>query len=190
MLVYLSIYIAAILEGEIYYIAMCVVAAAGKVNWLGVLVAGALGGSTGDQIWFYLLRGRIHWLDRYPWLAHAPRCRGRSRQREPDADAADQPVPSGAAHRDSGRLRLRGGAALAIFSALNLVSGFAWASAIMIVIVKVGPGALSAFGLDYWWGPAIPAVLVFVFFRWLSRPKRTRESKVRGSWDLRIYLRI
>ncbi len=68
MLVYLSIYVAAILEGEIYYIAMCVAAAAGKVNWVGVLVAGALGGSTGDQIWFYLLRGRIHWLDRYPWL--------------------------------------------------------------------------------------------------------------------------
>ena len=69
MLVYVPIYIAAILEGEIYYIAMCVAAAAGKVAWQGVLVAGALGGATGDQFWLYLLRGRIHWLDRYAWMA-------------------------------------------------------------------------------------------------------------------------
>src|SRR5579862_9710958 len=68
MLVYVPIFIFAILEGEIYYITMCVAVAAGKLDWAGVLVAGALGGSTGDQIWFYLLRGRIHWLDRYPWL--------------------------------------------------------------------------------------------------------------------------
>jgi membrane protein DedA with SNARE-associated domain len=29
---------------------------------------GAVGGSTGDQLWVSLLRGRIHWLDRFPWL--------------------------------------------------------------------------------------------------------------------------
>src|SRR5499427_6485906 len=69
MFVYLPVFLFAILEGEIYYITMCVAVAAGRLNWLGVLVAGALGGATGDQIWFYLLRGRIHWLDRYPWMA-------------------------------------------------------------------------------------------------------------------------
>src|SRR4029077_2945072 len=69
MLVYVPIYIAAILEGEIYYITMCVAAAAGRIAWPGVLVAGALGGATGDQLWFYVLRGRLHWLDRYPWMA-------------------------------------------------------------------------------------------------------------------------
>jgi membrane protein DedA with SNARE-associated domain len=176
VLVYLSIYIAAILEGEIYYIAMCVAAAAGKVNWLGVLIAGALGGSSGDQIWFYLLRGRIHWLDRYPWLR-------KHRDAVVDRVNANQTlmllisrfppglriaIPVACAYAGVPPLR---------FSVLNLVSGFAWASAIMIVIVKVGPGALSAFGLDYWWGPLIPAVLVFLFFRWLSRPaKHSRSS--------------
>ena len=69
MLIYASILLAAILEGEIYYIAMCVAAGAGKLRWEGVLIAGALGGSAGDQFWFYLLRGRIHWLDRYTWMA-------------------------------------------------------------------------------------------------------------------------
>ena len=44
MLVYLTIFLFAILEGEIYYIAMCVAASAGKLRWEGVLIAGALGG--------------------------------------------------------------------------------------------------------------------------------------------------
>ena len=41
------------------------------------------------------------------------------------------------------------------FSALNLVSGFAWAGSIML-FVKLGSNALSAFGLNAWWGPLIP----------------------------------
>ena len=57
------------------------------------------------------------------------------------------------------------------FSTLNLVSGFAWAGAIML-FVKLGSNTLSAFGLDAWWGPFIPAVFVILFFRWLSLPKR------------------
>ena len=57
------------------------------------------------------------------------------------------------------------------FSALNLVSGFAWAGAIML-FVKLGSNALSAFGLIVWWGPLIPAAFVILFFRWLSLPKR------------------
>ena len=72
MLIYLTIFIAAILEGEITYIAMCVSVAAGRLNWMGVLIAGALGGSTGDQIWFYLLRSRVHWLDRFKRLRRYP----------------------------------------------------------------------------------------------------------------------
>ena len=65
----------AVLEGEIYYSKVCADAMVGKLNWLGVWCAGALGGSTGDQIWFYLLRGRIHWLDRYPEAGEVSRPR-------------------------------------------------------------------------------------------------------------------
>ena len=60
------------------------------------------------------------------------------------------------------------------FSALNLASGFGWAGAIML-FVKLGSNALTAFGLKAWWGPLVPALLVILFFRWLSRPKRDRE---------------
>jgi len=53
------------------------------------------------------------------------------------------------------------------FSALNLVSAFAWAGTIML-FVKSGSKTLGAMGLDVWWGPFIPAILVVIFFRWLS----------------------
>jgi membrane protein DedA with SNARE-associated domain len=174
VLVYLSIYVAAILEGEIYYIAMCVAAGAGKLNWVAVWIAGALGGSTGDQFWFYLLRGRIHWLDRHPWLA-------KRRDAVVDRVKAHQDlmvlisrfppglrvaIPVACAYAGIGPVR---------FTVLNLISAFAWAGAIMLVIVKLGPDALSAFGLNVWWGPLIPAVFVILFFRWLSRPRRSRR---------------
>src|SRR6185503_4102032 len=68
MLSYLPIYIAAILEGEIYYSKVSADAVSGRLFWPAVLACGALGGATGDQLWFYILRGRIHWLDRYPRL--------------------------------------------------------------------------------------------------------------------------
>src|SRR5262245_5200577 len=68
MLSYLPIFIFAVIEGEVYYSKVCADVVEGRLFWLPVLIAGALGGATGDQLWFYVLRGRIHWLDRYPKL--------------------------------------------------------------------------------------------------------------------------
>jgi membrane protein DedA with SNARE-associated domain len=176
MLVYLSIFIAAIIEGEVYYIAMCVAACAGRLNWVGVWIAGALGGSAGDQFWFYLLRGRIHWLDRYPWLTRHRDAVVHRVKANQDLMVLISRFPPGlriaipVACAYAGVRPLR-------FSLLNLVSAFTWAGTIMLVIVKLGPGALNAIGLNAWWGPVIPAVLVFGFFRWLSRPRRPRHRK-------------
>jgi membrane protein DedA with SNARE-associated domain len=170
VLVYLPIFVLAIVEGEVYYVAMCALVAAGKLDWPGVLVAGALGGSAGDQLWFYLLRGRIHWLDRYPWLAK-------------HRDGVVDRVKS---HQDLMLLgcRFLPGLRIAIavscayagvrpirFTLLNLVSGFAWAGAIMLVVIRLGPDALAAVGLHGWWAPIVPAVFVVLFFRWLARAK-------------------
>src|SRR5436853_4538946 len=171
MFAYLPIFLFAILEGEIYYIAMCVAAAAGKLSWAGVMVAGALGGSAGDQFWFYLLQGRIHWLDRYPRLAKYRDTviqRVNARQTLMVLVSRFLPglrvaIPVACAYAGVRPLR---------FTALNLVSAFAWAGGIMLVVVKVGPNALDAIGLDAWWGPFVPAVLVLLFFRWLGRPRR------------------
>ena len=174
MLVYLSIYIAAIIEGEAYYIIQCSLAAHGTLNWVGVLVAGALGGATGDNFWFYLLRGRIHWLDRYPRLAKYRDIvihRVKANQTLMILACRFLPglrvaIPVACAYAGVRPLR---------FTLLNLVSAFAWASAIMIVIAKLGPDALRAFGLGGWWGPIVPAVLVLIFFRWLGRPPRHED---------------
>ncbi len=174
MLSYLPIYLAAILEGEIYYSKVCADAVSGRLFWPAVLACGALGGATGDQLWFYILRGRIHWLDRYPKL-------GRYRDRVIAHVHAHETalvlvsrflpglrtaIPIACAYAGVRALK---------FSVLNLISAFAWAAAIM-AFVKGGSSTLNAFGLNAWWGPFIPAVLIVIFFRWLSRPKRTPSS--------------
>jgi membrane protein DedA with SNARE-associated domain len=178
MLAYITIFVFAILEGEVYYIAMCVAATAGKLDPLGVVVAGALGGSAGDQFWFYLLRGRIHWLDRYPRLAkYRDVVINRVRARQTMMVLISRFLPG---------LRVAIPVACAYagvrpvqFTVLNLISSFAWAASIMLVIAKLGPDALSAFGLRGWWGPIVPAVLVLLFFRWLGRPPRATQSSHR-----------
>ena len=174
MLAYFSIYIAAILEGEVYYSAMCARAMAGDFPWLPVMVAGALGGATGDQIWFYLLRGRIHWLDRYPRLGKfRATVSARIHSHETGMVLASRflpglrtAIPIACAYAGTKRLK---------FSLLNLTSAFGWAAAIML-LVRGGSRTLSAIGLNAWWGPFIPAAIVILFFRWLARPPRRKSQ--------------
>jgi undecaprenyl-diphosphatase len=175
VLSYLTIVFFAIVEGEIYYSKVSADAAAGKLNWVAVWIAGAIGGAAGDQIWFYLLRGRIHWLDRYPRLGkYRDAVIARVHSNEslmvligrflPGLRTA---IPIACAYANVAPLK---------FSSLNLVSAFAWAGAILL-FVTTGSATLSAFGLDTWWGPFIPAVLVILFFRWLARPTPQRAPR-------------
>jgi len=174
MLQYLPIYLAAILEGEIYYSKVCADAIRGELFWPAVLVCGALGGATGDQLWFYILRGRIHWLDRYPRLAkyrdsvirHVHSSETGLVLVSRFLPGLRTAIPIACAYAGVRPLK---------FSALNLISAFAWAAAIM-AFVKGGSKTLNAFGLDVWWGPFVPAVMIILFFRWLSRPRRHRHA--------------
>lgn len=174
MLGYLAIYVAAIVEGEIYYSKVCADVAAGRLPWLPVLCVGALGGATGDQIWFYLLRGRIHWLDRFPRLARfKDRVTDHVRDHETGIVLVSRflpglrtAIPIACAYAGVNPLK---------FSSLNLVSAFAWAGAIM-VFVRTGSETLNAFGLKAWWGPFLPAILVILFFRWLGREPKKRHD--------------
>ncbi|PWU21961.1 MAG: hypothetical protein C5B48_10770 [Candidatus Rokuibacteriota bacterium] len=170
MLSYIPIYVAAILEGEVYYSKVCADAIAGRLNWVLVLLAGALGGATGDQLWFYVLRGRIHWIDRYPKLrTYHDRVIAHVHAHETGIVLVSRflpglrtAIPIACAYAGVNPVK---------FSALNLTSALAWASAIMLLI-KGGSRTLVAFGLNAWWGPFIPAALIVIFFRWLSRPTR------------------
>ena len=167
MLPYLTITFFAIIEGEIYYSAMCARAVAGDLYWFPVIAAGAIGGAAGDQIVFYALRGRIHWLDRYPRLGqYRDIVNARLHSHETGIVLISRFLPG---------LRLAIPIACAYagvrpikFSLLNLTSAFAWASAIMLM-VRGGTATLAAVGVNAWWGPFIPAVLVILFFRWLAR---------------------
>ena len=173
MLTYLPIYIAAIIEGEVYYSAVCARAMRGDLWWPAVLTCGALGGATGDQLWFYILRGRIHWLDRYPRLRkYHDRVIHHVHAHENGLVLVSRflpglrtAIPVACAYAGMHALK---------FSVLNLISAFAWAGAIM-AFVKGGSTTLAAFGLSSWWGPLIPAVIVIVFFRWLASPTRRRR---------------
>jgi membrane protein DedA with SNARE-associated domain len=171
---YLIIVFFAIVEGEIYYSKVCADAMVGKLNWIGVWCAGAAGGAAGDQLWFYMLRGRIHWLDRYPRLAkYRDAVSARVRQHETSMILVGRflpglrtAIPIACAYANVRRIK---------FSSLNLVSAFGWAGAIML-FVKTGSATLNAFGLNAWWGPLVPAALVVAFFRWLGRPAPNRAS--------------
>jgi membrane protein DedA with SNARE-associated domain len=175
VLVYLSIYVAAIIEGEAYYILQCSLAAHGILNWVGVLIAGALGGSTGDNIWFYLLRGRIHWLDRYPKIAKF------ERRVSKHVHAHETLIILASRFLPGLRTAIPAACAFANvrpgkFTALNLISAFAWAGAIM-ALVKGGALTMSAIGMNAWWGPFIPASLLLLFILWLGRPARAQKQE-------------
>src|SRR4051794_29970792 len=67
---YLAVLLAAIVEGEVAFVAASALVSQGLLHPLGVLLAGAAGATIGDQAYFYLLRGRIdRWLSRIPIMA-------------------------------------------------------------------------------------------------------------------------
>ena len=105
-----------------------------------MLACGALGGATGDQLWFYILRGRIHWLDRYPRL-------GKYRDRvirHVHAHETRLVLSAAFCRACERRFRLRAPTPACTplkFSVLNLISAFAWAAAIM-AFVKGGSSTL------------------------------------------------
>jgi hypothetical protein len=66
-LAYLGVFIATVIEGEVVFVAATVLVQMGKLDPIGVYGAAALGGSIGDQLYFYSLRGRLNrWLDLFP----------------------------------------------------------------------------------------------------------------------------
>ena len=172
LLPYLGILVAAALEGEVVYAGAVVMVTLGRLDPFGVLISGSVGGWAGDQFWFYVARGRASaWLDRFQNIA-----RRRSAIQERMQRHASKLILG---------VRFLPGLRIAIplacayagispiqFSGLSFISAFAWAAAIMLVIMLLGPTSLSALGIKAWWAPIIPAVIVVVFFRWLSRTGR------------------
>ena len=165
---YYGIFVAAIVEGEVAYIAAAALVAQGQLSPLAVIVAGALGAAIGDQVFFFVFRGRLaRWLARYPAL-HAKTEPLVSRVRQHDALMV-------LLIRFAPGLRIAIAAACAWvdvpalkFSALNLLSAFVWAVALLIVVGWGGPAVLDQFGLGGWKGAVLAGLLVLALFKWLG----------------------
>ena len=168
-LAYAAIYLAAIIEGEIVFIAAAVLVAAGTLDPLGVMVFGALGAATGDQLWFYALRGRLAgWLTRVrPLTARRASIVTRVQRHQSLMILAIRFAPG---------LRIAITAACAYgnvpplrFSTLNLLAAFAWAAALLTIVSRIGPSALQHAGVTGIWGAIVPGGLIVCFGWWLAR---------------------
>lgn len=152
LLPYCGVLTAAVVEGEIAYIAAAALVAQGLLNPVGVLVSGTLGAAIGDQAFFYAFRGRLpRWLARYPSLQQksAPLI-GRARRHEALIVLLIRFAPG---------LRIAITAACAAvevsalkFSILNLLSAFVWAFALLVLVGWLGPTCLARYGLGGWRG--------------------------------------
>jgi membrane protein DedA with SNARE-associated domain len=166
---YAGIFFFAAVEGEVIYVAAVTLAYLGKLNPTGVLLAGAMGGSAGDQFYFYALRtGLVRWLDKFPAIIHRrDKICSRVQRHANWMILASRflpglriAIPAACAYAGVGPVR---------FTFLSLASGILWAAALMGIIMYLGPTSLKELGLQAWWAPIIPAMLVILFFRWLAR---------------------
>jgi len=169
ILPYLGILVAAAVEGEVVYSGAVVMVFLGRLNPFAVLISGAIGGWAGDQFFFYAARGKLsNWLNRFSKIPGRRRAIQQRMQRHatkmilavrflPGLRIA---IPLACAYA---------GISPFLFSCLSFISAVAWATTIMFVIRWLGPSSLSVLGIKAWWTPAIPAVVVVLFFRWLAR---------------------
>ncbi len=168
---YAAVFVAAILEGEVVFITAAVLVAAGKLDRLPVMLFGALGAATGDQVVFYALRGRIaKWLTRSRAVAaRHTSIVARVRRHQSLMILAIRFAPG---------LRIAITAACAYgnisplrFTTLNLAGAFMWAAVLMALVSRVGPGALQYAGISGTWGSIIPAVVLIAFGWWVSHAR-------------------
>jgi membrane protein DedA with SNARE-associated domain len=168
-LAYLAVFAATVVEGEVVFVAATVLVQMGRLDALGVYVSAALGGSVGDQLYFYALRGRLRrLLDRFPaWAARRDLILARVRENATAMILACRFLPG---------LRVAIPAACACaqvaparFTSLSLASSALWAAAVMGAIAWLGPASFAQLGVKAWWTPLVPAALVLLFTWWLGR---------------------
>ena len=168
-LAYVSVFVAAAVEGETVFVVASVAVATGSLSYWGVLVAGALGASAGDQFFFYAFRGPLgHWVDRLPGLR---------RRRDAIANHVRRhAIPLAASCRFLPGLRIAIPVACAaagvpprVFSPISVASSFVWAAAILGLVASAGPAALDDLGLARNWALAVSAGAVLLLFVALRR---------------------
>lgn len=169
---YAGILVAAIVEGEVAYIGAAALVAEGRLHPVAVCLAGALGAAIGDQAFFYALRGRLpRWVSRYPSLERtAAPLVSRVRRHATLMVLLIRFTPG---------LRIAITAACTAadvsawkFSLLSLVSAFAWALAVLVVVGWLGPSYLAPYGLGGWKGALVLGGALVGLLAWFGRYER------------------
>ena len=173
---YLAVFVATIIEGEVVFVGATVLVHLGRLDAGGVFVAAALGGSIGDQLYFYALRGRFRrLLDRFPtWRDRRDRITARVRQNASAMILACRflpglrvAIPAACACADVSPVR---------FSILSFLSSLGWAGAVMAAVTWIGPASFAELGVRAWWTPLVPAALVLLFSWWLGRAPEAEKG--------------
>src|SRR5580765_822005 len=167
--IYAGVFLAAAVEGEMVFVAASVSVALGHLDRWSVLIAGALGGSAGDQAFFYAFRGPLReFLDRFPSLARKRRAVGRL--------VDTYAIPLTAACRFLPGLRIAIPVACAqssisapLFTSISLISAFAWAAAILGLVTGAGPAALHRLGMARNRALGLSGLVVIALFIVLGR---------------------
>ena len=169
-LAYAAIYLAAIVEGEVVFVAASVLVASGQLERWPVLVAGALGAATGDQMYFYALRGRIAgWLTRFTPVAARQDAIVTRVQRHRSLDDPGAALRAGPPDRHRRGVRVRTGAARCSSAHLNLDRRVRLGGAAARAREPRRARALAHVGLSGIWGAIVPASLIVLFGWWLGR---------------------
>jgi membrane protein DedA with SNARE-associated domain len=173
-LVYLGIVAAAMVEGEITYVAASALVAEGRLNALAVILAGAAGAAMGDQFYFYLLRHRLtRWVGRFPAIGRrTQRLTGVVKRHQTAmvllirfAPGLRIALAASCAYLDVNPLR---------FSLLNAAAALVWALVLLEIVAYAGPAYLSRVGLSGWKGAVASGLLIIIALHILGRIERRR----------------
>jgi membrane protein DedA with SNARE-associated domain len=171
-LVYVGIAFAAIIEGEVAYIAAATLVASGRLEPIPVVIAGTIGAAVGDQAYFYLFRGRVpRWMARFPSL---------ERRTAPVLALVRRRAALMVLFiRFAPGLRVALAAACAyvqvpplMFSVLNTIAAFVWAVTLLALVGWAGPATLARFGLGGWRGALAIGLLIIATLHVVSRFER------------------
>jgi len=176
-LVYLGIVAAAMVEGEVTYVAASALVAEGQLNALAVVLAGAAGAAMGDQFYFYLLRRRLtRWVGRFPAISRrTQRLTGVVKRHQTAMVLLIRFVPglrialaAACAYLDVNPLR---------FSLLNAAAALVWALVLLAIVAYAGPAYLSRVGLSGWKGAVASGLFIILVLHILGRIERRHIAR-------------
>jgi membrane protein DedA with SNARE-associated domain len=165
---YVGILVAAIVEGEIAYVAACTLVAAGHLDAGAVMAAGAAGAAIGDQAYFYLFRKRLtRWVSNFPSLERKARPLAAVVSRHGSlmvllirfAPGLRVALTLACAYADVPPVR---------FSILNSATAVIWAAGLLMLVARAGPAALEGFGVGGWQAAVAIGIIVLVLFKALG----------------------